>query len=211
MKNALQVRVERRLKDLGFGPVEAAARVPELERNFIRDLVEGKKRSFSQEKASLVARALNWTLDELNGIARPRQMETGGATLWIPVIDYVSAGGLCAPSSQIPTDDLPLVAASDLGPGEFFALKVMGDSIDRIAPENALVIVNRADRTLVADNPFVFLIDGETTTKLWQPARENSPAYLAPHSYNPGNKPIFFKRRRDVEVVGRIKRVIIDL
>lgn len=214
MRQTLAIRIDKRLKELGIGPIEAAVKVPDLERNYIRDLLEGKKRSFSQAKAPLVAKALHWSLAELNGADHPqyRPIDDVGDTVRVPVLDYVSAGTLSAPASQIQIDDLPLMAVSGLGRrGEFFGLKVIGDSVDRIAPEGAIVIANRADRALMAEKLYVFLVGGETTIKLWQPASANSPAYLAPHSWNPTNKPIFFKRRSDVEVIGRIKRVIIDL
>jgi phage repressor protein C with HTH and peptisase S24 domain len=66
-KNELQQRVIARLAELLVGPVEAAEQVPGLERNYIRDLVEGKKQSFNQAKAPLVAQALRWTVADLNG------------------------------------------------------------------------------------------------------------------------------------------------
>src|SRR5690242_4525941 len=45
----------------------------------------------------------------------------------VPVLSWVSAGQLADASSQIPVEDVPLLAFADLGRGEFFALKVRGD------------------------------------------------------------------------------------
>lgn len=70
-KNQLQQRVIRRLAELGLGPIEAAKKVPELERNYIRDLVEDKKKSISHSKQYLVAEALQWTVSELLGEPDP--------------------------------------------------------------------------------------------------------------------------------------------
>jgi phage repressor protein C with HTH and peptisase S24 domain len=66
-KNQLQQRVIRRLTELDIGPVEAAERVPGLERNYIRDLVNDKKQSFSQSKLPLVAQALEWSVPDVLG------------------------------------------------------------------------------------------------------------------------------------------------
>lgn len=66
-KNQLQQRVIRRLSELKTGAVEAAERVPGLERNYIRDLVNGKKQSFSQSKLPLVAQALDWSVPDILG------------------------------------------------------------------------------------------------------------------------------------------------
>jgi SOS-response transcriptional repressor LexA len=126
----------------------------------------------------------------------------------VPLLDSVTAGKLRSPSSQIPVEDVPLLAFFDLGRGDFFALKVEGDSVDRVSPEGSTIVVNRADRTLVSGKFYVFSLRGETTYKMWQ-GGEN--AHLAPYSTNPSNKPIFFKKKSDLEVIGRVKRTVLDL
>ncbi|MCA1458045.1 helix-turn-helix transcriptional regulator [Bradyrhizobium sp. BRP22] len=126
----------------------------------------------------------------------------------VPLLDSVAAGKLKAPSSQIPVEDVPLLAFADLGRGEFFALNVEGDSMDRISPEGSIIIVNKADRTLINGRCYVFSHRGETTYKMWQ---SGDPAHLAPYSTNPVNKPIFFKNKKDLEVIGRVKRTLLDL
>jgi SOS-response transcriptional repressor LexA len=125
----------------------------------------------------------------------------------IPLISWVSAGQLADVQSQIPVEDVPLLAFADLGRGDFFALKVAGDSMDRISPEGSVIVVNRADRQLVADRPYVFSRRGEATYTLWQP----NPPHLAPFSWNPANKPIFVKGKRDFTVIGRVRRTVLDL
>lgn len=126
----------------------------------------------------------------------------------VPLIDSVSAGRLRAPTSQIPVEDVPLLAFADLGRGEFFALTVEGDSMDRIAPEGATIVVNQADRTLVAGKPYVLSDRGEVTFKIWKP----SPPRFAPASTNPVHEPIYVKSKDAAEkmVVGRVKRAVLD-
>lgn len=212
-KNSLRQRVADRLKILGIGPVEAAVKVPSLGRDFIRDLLEGKKESFSQAKAPLVAQALDWTVSELLGetSAPTAKSEKGRAKIsYVPLLDRVTAGRLKSPSSQIPVEDVPLLAFADLGRGEWFALRVEDetDSMDRVSPPNSIIVVNRADRTLVNGKYYVFSLRGETTYKMWQGGDH---PHLAPFSWNPANKPIFFKRKSDLEVIGRVKRTLLDL
>lgn len=125
----------------------------------------------------------------------------------VPELDWVSAGKLTEPKSQIPFEDVPLLAFADLGPGEFFALKVQGDSMDRLSPEGSTIIVNRADKVLVNGKCYVFSVRGQTTYKRWNA----DPAYLAPYSWNPQNEPIFIKKIKDIEVVGRVRRTVLDL
>lgn len=210
--NELRQRVERRLRELEIGAVEAAEPVDGLERNYIRDLLEGKKESFNQSKLPLVAEALKWTVSDLLGSVSQgtaRQHDRGpGKITKVPLLDTVAAGRLKNPSSQIPVEDVPLLAFADLGRGEFFALKVDGDSMDRLSPEGSVIVVNRADRQLVGGKCYVFSHRGETTFKMWQGG--DNP-HLAPYSTNPTNKPIFFKKKSDLEVIGRVKRTVLDL
>jgi SOS-response transcriptional repressor LexA len=210
-KNELRQRVNRRLKELDIGPVEAAERVPGLERNYIRDLLEDKKRSFNQAKLPLVAQALEWTVAEvLGGAATPIALDRAAPKLvQVPLLDLVAAGKLRTPTSQIPVEDVPLLAYADLGRGEFFALTVDGDSMDRISPDGSTIVVNKSDRALVSGKPYVFCHRGETTFKIWRP----EPPRLAPFSTNPVHEPIYVKSKAEGEklVVGRVKRTVLDL
>jgi SOS-response transcriptional repressor LexA len=135
----------------------------------------------------------------------PRDL--GPAITRVPLLDWISAGRLVPPTSQIPLEDVPLLAFADLGRGEFFALRVSGDSMDRLSPEGSTIIVNKAQRELVSGRPYVFAIRGETTYKLWH----DDPAFLQPFSTNPAHAPIFFKRKKDFEVIGRVRRTVLDL
>ncbi|MGD9924563.1 MAG: hypothetical protein AB7V13_24420 [Pseudorhodoplanes sp.] len=69
-------------------------------------------------------------------------------------------------------------------------------------------VVNRADKRLVTNKFYVFEVAGETTFKMWP---GGDPVYLAPHSTNPLNKLIFPKRKRDISVIGRVVRSVVDL
>lgn len=208
--NELRQRVEKRLRDLDIGPVEAAQSVDGLERNYIRDLLEGKKESFNQAKLSVVAQALKWAVPDLMGEATPRKERGAPKVQPVPLLDTVSAGKLKTPSSQIPVEDVPLLAFADLGRGDFFALRLEqdADSMDRVSPPGSILVVNKADRELRHGKCYIFSIDGETTYKMWQ---DGEPGYLAPYSTNPIHKPVFIRRKRDFDVIGRVKRTVLDL
>lgn len=127
----------------------------------------------------------------------------------VPLISWVAAGRLADSSSQIPVEDVPLLAFADLGKGDFFALTVKGDSMDRLSPDGSIIIVDRSDTDLVPGKPFVFYEKTEGTTyKLWRP--EPVPR-LDPHSWNSANQPIFIKRKRDFGIIGRVRRTLLDL
>jgi SOS-response transcriptional repressor LexA len=126
----------------------------------------------------------------------------------VPLIDMVSAGKLTEPRSQIPVEGVPLLAFADLGRGDFFALTVQGDSMDRVSPEGSVIVVDRSDRTLVPGKPYVFWhrLEG-TTYKRWQP----NPDRLEPFSWNIANEAIYIRKKRDFGVVGRVRRTLLDL
>ena len=127
----------------------------------------------------------------------------------IPLLDKVAAGKLAPPSTQIPVEDVPLLAFADLGRGDFFALTVEGDSMDRLSPDGSVIIVNQADRTLVAGRAYVISRRGEATFKLWR----SDPPRFAPYSTNPVHEPVFVKSKEAAQgmVVGRVKRTVLDL
>lgn len=125
----------------------------------------------------------------------------------VPEVSWVSAGALKDHGQELPPDDLPIHQMFDLGPGDYLALRVKGDSMDRISPENSMIIVNRHDRNLQRGKPYVFALRGEATFKIWEP----SPPRLEPLSTNPANKPIFVDRMSRLVVVGRVRRTILDL
>lgn len=127
----------------------------------------------------------------------------------VPLLDNVTAGKLKTPSSQIPVEDVTLLAFADLGRGEFFALTVEGDSMDRLSPDGSIIVVNQADQTLVAGKPYVISQRGEVTFKVWRA----DPPRFAPFSTNPVHEPIFVKSKTEAErmVVGRVRRTVLDL
>lgn len=126
----------------------------------------------------------------------------------VPLLDEVQAGRLARPSSQLPAEDIPLLAFADLGSGEFFALRVTGTSMDRVSPEGSVIVVNRKDKTLISGRYYVFGVGGKTTYKRWQ---GGDPPYLEPYSTDAIHKPMFVKRKKDFEVIGRVRRTVLDL
>jgi SOS-response transcriptional repressor LexA len=175
---------------------------------------EAGKRTIGQDDAERYARryraaGVRITAEEiLFGPGKERGSQGARAvTTVVPLISWVSAGGLADASSQIPIEEVPLLAFADLGRGDFFALRVQGDSMDRVSPEGSIIIVNRAERQLVAGKPYVFAVRGESTYKIWHA----KPDYLAPYSTNPSNGPIIVERKRDLAVIGRVRRSVLDL
>jgi len=129
-------------------------------------------------------------------------------TAALPLVAWVNAGKLADVDTQLPTKRIRLDLVSDLGSGDFFATKVEGDSMNLLSPEGSVLIVDRNDRVLVTGRRYIFSIRGKTTYKEYV---ADDPPYLAPQSTNPKNRPILIKKKSDVEIVGRVKRSLLDL
>jgi len=149
-----------------------------------------------------------WLLDgEASGFSSPKSDDRGLA--YVRLMDSVAAGKLASPMSQIALEQLPLLIFADLGRGDFIALTVEGDSMDRISPDGSVIVVNKRDQTLVSGKPYVFSHRGKATYKLWRP----DPPRLQPYSTNPAHEPVFIKGKTEAEhmVVGRVVRTVLDL
>lgn len=125
-----------------------------------------------------------------------------------PLVAWVNAGKFADVQSQLPPRRLKLDIVRDLGPGDYFATKVEGDSMDRVSPPGSIIIVDRNDKVLVSGKYYVFAIGGKTTYKTYM---AGDPPYLAPYTTNPTNPPIFIRKKSDIEIVGRVKRTLLDL
>lgn len=80
-----------------------------------------------------IARALSVSVYEIDENFTPDDVPVG---ISAPLISWVSAGRLLKPDSVSTIEDAPRVAAPDLDPrGEWIALRVEGDSMDRISPQ----------------------------------------------------------------------------
>lgn len=121
----------------------------------------------------------------------------------VPVLSWVSAGRLEPVLNAKPIRVEHLV----LPKGDWAALEVRGDSMDRIAPEGSLIVVDRSDKNLRDGRFYVVSIEdqGDATFKRFRA----KPDRLAPFSMNPDNESI--PMQPDMRVFGRVRRVITEL
>lgn len=215
LQRQLKVWLADQLRTAGHGSRKALAEALGVRPDAITRMTNLKAkemRDISLDEAAVMGRFFKSTPPSGIVAAReqpPAATRSRDVQAKIPLLDKVAAGKLKSPSSQIPIEDVPLLAFADLGRGDFFALSVEGDSMDRISPDGSTIVVNKADRTLISGKPYVFSIRGEATYKIWRP----DPPRLEPNSTNPANQAIFLRPKQDPEnlVVGRVKRTVLDL
>lgn len=127
-------------------------------------------------------------------------------TVSVPVISWVSAGAFQAADTVVDTSDFPHVEISGLPEGDWIALDVEGDSMDRISPPGSRIFVNRRDRRLVPNGCYVIATEqGEATYKRYR----SSPDRFEPVSVNPAHEPIF--PDGVVKIIGRVRLSMLEM
>lgn len=129
----------------------------------------------------------------------------GIPTLNIPYLAWVSAGAMMR--EDVSDEALGVLRVADLSAsGDWIALKVVGDSMDRISPPESVIFVDRKDRNLVVNACYVIADDeGNATYKRFR----SGPHRFEPVSTNASHEPIF--PENDPIIVGRVRRSIINM
>lgn len=174
------------------------------------------KAGVSQQLISQLENGVNTTTKELPAIAYALGVAvheidedyapdvTGVPTTTVPLVSWVSAGALT--QDDILGEALGKVRVADIPPGDWIALRVEGDSMDRISPPESIILVNRRDKQLVTNACYVIADqDGNATYKRFR----SNPNRFEPVSTNPDHEPIF--PDNEVPVIGRVRRSMIDM
>lgn len=202
-------RVDRRLAKLDMKPAVAsrlATGSPDLIRNWQRAVKDGKNPGASTSTLTKLAQVLRtnipWLTEEI-GEEETTELALSVARE-IPLLTWVSAGVLASDSVA---DEAVGTAKAVLGEGDWIALRVEGESMDRISPPGSIIFVDRGDKRLVTGG-FYVIDDGEgnSTYKRFQaqpkmrfePVSKNKDL---PAIY-PDNEPT---------IVGRVKLTMLDL
>lgn len=125
----------------------------------------------------------------------------------VPLLSMVSASNLRFQPGVEEHDIIRRIKVGDLPKGDWIALQVDGDSMNRIAPDGAIIVVDRSDDRLIDGKFYIFSVDnGDATFKMFK----RNPDRLQPYSTNPDHMAVPADRD-DLYVFGRVKRVIMDV
>lgn len=200
MKNDMAWRIAKRLSDLNLSAREASIRTTGKP-DFLRPVLDGARpRSDNLKKlATVLQTTTDWLLTGSGSHNQQNQPSI------VPLISWVSAGRMSFP--DISDDIIRMITEGSLDQnGDWIALKVVGDSMDRISPPDSIIFVDRNDKTLVPNACYVISSDGgEATYKRFRP----SPMRFEPVSTNPSHEPIY--PSREPLIVGRVKKTILDM
>ncbi len=174
-----------------------------------------EKAGVSQQLVSQLENGKNSATTELPGLAYALGVpvhaiddaytpDTSGIpTTPVPLVTWVSAGNLMQP--DITVERLATLYFTDLPPGDWLALQVKGESMNRISPDGSTIIVNRKDKTLISNKCYV-IDDGEghATFKRYR----SNPDRFEPVSTE--DFPTLFPDNTPT-VIGRVHRSFMDL
>lgn len=149
---------------------------------------------------------LNW-LDA--GVKVPLK-RSGGEARSVPIFADVPAGKMMVPEAvSDPRNLYGSIVISGLGKGDWAALVVSGNSMNKVAPDGSTIVFNRAD-THPIDNGFFVFKDPETGAATFKRYGAGHPPRLRPYSYDDYD-PIILGSEDKLEIVGRVKKVVVDL
>lgn len=123
-----------------------------------------------------------------------------------PLISWVSAGELADQDAIVDFSDFPSISTVDLPDGEWIALRVENNSMNKISPPESVIFVNRRDKRLVANACYIIADEqGRATYKRYRP---NAKPQFQPVSYEDVDPP---KLEGAITIVGRVRRSMIDM
>lgn len=168
----------------------------------IRNVLRSKSRNPRRDTLEGIARGLNWSLEELLELATAGNVDrTEEPVIDVPLISWVQAGELTETSDPYVVGDAEDFIPVTHNRNTVIALRVVGSSMNRVAPEGSLIIVDYADKVLVSGRYYVVKHDGQATFKRYR----TNPDRLEPDSTDAFDT-VFING--EVEVVGRVIQVI---
>lgn len=148
---------------------------------------------------------LNWLDDAISAPAK-----LSGETRNVPIFADVPAGAMMVPDAvSDPRNLYGHLVISGLGKGDWAALVVNGESMNKVAPNGSTVVFNRTE-THPVDGAFYIFRDPSTGAATFKRFGAGNPPRLRPYSYDDFD-PIMLTNEDQVVIVGRVRKVVVDL
>jgi len=200
----LRERIQQRLKEIRKS-ARRASLDGGLHRDAIRNILRTKSKNPRRDTLEGIARGLNWSLEELLELPGYRNVSRVEQSVFdVPMISWVAAGALEETADPYELGDASEFIAVSHKRSTLIALRVEGSSMNRIAPDGSIIIVDYADKILVSGQYYVVKLNGQATFKRYRA----DPNRLEPDSTE-SFETVFV--RGETEVVGRVIQVITKL
>lgn len=146
-----------------------------------------------KDRIDLLSPQIANVVDDVKGILRA------------PLISWVQAGSLEEAVDPYALGGFEEEVIVEYERDSLIALRVKGTSINRVAPDSAVIIVDYSLQELIPEKFFVIRMDGEATVKRYMA----NPDRFEPFSTEPDH-PIILPTE-DLTIVGRVVRVVTAL
>jgi SOS-response transcriptional repressor LexA len=197
----LREQIRKRLQEIGKSARKASLDGG-LHRDAIRNILRAKSRNPRRDTLEGVARGLGWSLEELLELPSQRNVSRiGQPVVDVPLVSWVRAGGLTETVDPYVIGDAEEFVPVAHRRNTLIALRVHGGSMDRVAPDGSVIIVDYGDKSLVSGQYYVVKNDGAATFKRYR----TSPDRLEPDSTQ-DHDTVFIQG--ELEVVGRVVQVV---
>ena len=209
-------RLAERLSELKMTENEASSRAG-LERTFLSQLRRNPHRWPRVDNLQRICDALGLRMYWVTTGLGPRLIEEKDFAAdvanvpmvsWhVPLVSSVAPTAFSEAGAVDSSSEIRRILAPGLPRGDYIALEVVGDSMNMIAAEKSIIIVDRSDKTLHPRAFYVFTTpnEDEATFKRWM----TRPDRLEPYSTNPAYETIFLES--PPTVIGRVRKVMLDL
>lgn len=127
------------------------------------------------------------------------------STVSAPLISWVQAGELAEVVDPYSLGSFEKEIIVEYNRESVIALRVKGSSLNRVAPDGSIIIVDYTLQELVPEKFYVLRVEGEATVKRYQ----TNPDRFEPFSTEPDH-PIVFPSD-GLYLVGRVVRVVTEL
>lgn len=192
-------RIKLRREELGLSQEELGKRLGYKSRSSINK-IELDQRNLTQSKIKSIADALETTPSYIMGWEETTAPTTTG--IKIPVLGRVAAGiPIDAIEDVLDWEEIPQSMAAT---GEYFGLKIKGDSMLPDIKSADVVIVRRQEQVENGEIAIVLINGDEATAK--KVKHTESGIMLIPN--NPSFEPMFFSKAeiatKPVQIIGRV-------
>ncbi|MEB6059547.1 helix-turn-helix domain-containing protein [Staphylococcus pseudoxylosus] len=193
----------KRLMEIKSGSVKAFSEEVGLAYTTVRSILERGVFNAKVENVIKICKGLDIKPEDLMGIEKPK-VESPIDTLpvkKIPVVSKISAG-LPIYSEENLIDYIYFATDKIDSDKEEFALRVSGDSMDKIFQEGDVVVIEK-DSTVENGQLGVVMINGYNAT-VKRIRYNNDQIILIPESNNPNHYPQVYGINDEVKIVGRV-------
>src|ERR1019366_459347 len=146
-RDQILARLGDRLTELKMTENEASPHAG-LERPFLSQLGRNPSRWPRVDNLQRICDALGLRMYWVATGLGPRligERDYGADVAQVPLVSWVAATGFSETPAVLRGDDLAYLPVPGLPRGDFLALRVVGDSMNLVAPENSIIVVDRSD------------------------------------------------------------------